>query len=74
MPDPEPGTAPEPEGSAWADPVDGEPVPDGYPVKVNERSGIYHVPGGLSYDRTRPTRCYATPEGAEADGFRRARR
>ena len=69
-----PDLQPEPAVSAaWADPIDGE-CPDGFPVKVNERSGIFHVPGGLSYDRTRPTRCYATPEGAEADGFRRARR
>ncbi len=58
---------------AWVEPVDGG-CPDGYPVKVNERSGIFHVPGGLSYERTNPSRCYATAEGAEADGFRRAKR
>ncbi len=60
-------------GRRWAEPVDGA-CPDGYPVKVNERSGIYHVPDGLSYERTRPTRCYASAGDAEADGFRRAKR
>lgn len=67
QPDPDEGPA------TWVAPVDGE-CPEGYPIKVNERSGIYHVPGGLSYDRTRPTRCYPDPEAAEADDFRRARR
>jgi hypothetical protein len=42
-------------------------------VKVNARSGIYHVPGGRSYDRTTPDRCYATPDEAERDGYRRAK-
>lgn len=59
--------------TSWVPPV-GEACPDGYPVKVNERSGIYHVPGGLSYERTRPTRCYPDEASAEADGFRRAKR
>ncbi len=56
----------------WAEPVDGEVAP-GYPVKGKVGSGIYHVPGGLSYDRTIPDRCYATPEDAEADGLRPAK-
>lgn len=60
-------------GQSWVPPVD-EDCPAGYPIKVNERSGIYHVPGGLSYDRTRPTRCYPNEEAAQADGFRRAKR
>lgn len=60
-------------GQSWVPPVD-EDCPPGYPIKVNERSGIYHVPGGLSYERTRPTRCYADEAAAEADGFRRAKR
>ncbi|MFT3853653.1 MAG: hypothetical protein QM733_13065 [Ilumatobacteraceae bacterium] len=58
--------------AAWVEPVDGE-CPPGYPVKLNLDSGIFHVPGGRSYARTRPERCYATPEDAEADGFRRAK-
>lgn len=45
-------------------------APPGYPVKVNVRSGIYHVPGGSSYERTNPDRWYRSPMAAEADGFR----
>lgn len=79
--EPEPEAAVEPEAGveavgaeqSWRPPVD-EGCPPGYPIKVNERSGIYHVPDGLSYERTRPTRCYADEAAAEADGFRRAKR
>lgn len=88
--EPDPAPVAEPESSAgpqpapdsqpvdggdqrWVEPVDGA-CPDGYPIKVNERSGIYHVPGGLSYDRTSPTRCYPDEAAATADGFRRAKR
>ena len=59
--------------AAWVAPVDGG-CPDGYPIKAKESSGIYHRPGGLSYDRTRPDRCYADEVTAEADGFRAAKR
>jgi hypothetical protein len=57
---------------AWLEPVDGQ-CPDGYPVKVNESSGIFHVPGGRFYARTIPDRCYATSEAAIADGYRQAK-
>lgn len=56
----------------WVEAVDGD-CPQGYPVKVNTSSGIFHVPGGRSYARTKPDRCYATPSDAEADGFRQAK-
>lgn len=65
---PEPTPA---EGSAWREPVDGG-CPPGFPVKVSQ-SGIVHVAGGRSYDRTTPERCYATVADAEADGYRRAK-
>lgn len=57
----------------WVAPVDGA-CPASHPIKGNAASGIFHVPGGLSYDRTVPERCYATPADAEADGFRPAKR
>ena len=60
-------------GAVWVEPVDGA-CPVSHPVKGNAGSGIYHVPGGASYDRTVPERCYVSPEAAEADGFRRAKR
>jgi hypothetical protein len=56
----------------WMAPVDGA-CPDGYPIKVNTSSGIYHVPGGRFYDRMIPHRCYAHTADADADGYRRAK-
>jgi hypothetical protein len=59
--------------AAWVQPVDAT-CPTSHPVKANESSGIYHLPGGLSYDRVVPERCYRTPAEAESDGFRAAKR
>jgi hypothetical protein len=56
----------------WVPPVDGA-CPAGYPVKANDNSGIYHLPGGRFYERTVPERCYTAVEDAEADGYRRAK-
>jgi hypothetical protein len=56
----------------WVAPADGT-CPEGYPVKANDASRIYHVPGGRSYDRTKPQRCYATSADAERDGYRAAK-
>jgi hypothetical protein len=56
----------------WLPPVDGVP-PEGYPVKANDGSMIYHVPGGRSYERTRAERCYADTAAAIADGYRAAK-
>jgi hypothetical protein len=61
-----------PSEAAWVAPVGGA-CPDGYPVKANDTSGIFHLPGGRFYDRTAPTRCYASADAAEADGYRRAK-
>lgn len=56
----------------WVAPIGGQ-CPDGYPIKANDSSRIFHVPGGRFYDRTVPERCYATAEVAERDGYRRAK-
>ena len=56
----------------WVLPVDGV-CPAGYPIKANDNSHIFHVPGGRFYDRTVAERCYATAEAAERDGYRRAK-
>ena len=58
--------------TTWVDPVDGQ-CPEGYPIKANDNSGIFHVPGGRFYERTVPERCYADAHDAEADGYRRAK-
>jgi trigger factor len=49
-------------------------VPEGYPIKGNDSSKIYHVPGGGSYENTVAEYYFATPEDAEAAGFRAAKR
>ena len=61
------------DGPAWVEAVDGA-CPDGYPVKAKLKSGIFHQPGGLAYDRTNPDRCYRDAAYAEADGLRAAKR
>lgn len=61
-----------PNAPRWVSPVDGA-CPDGYPVKANDNSGIFHVPGGRFYDRTVPERCYAHADDAIADGYRAAK-
>ena len=58
--------------ATWAAPIDGQ-CPPGYPIKANDNSGIFHVPGGRSYERTVAERCYATAEAAVADGYRAAK-
>lgn len=54
----------------WRTANDDGSCPNGYPVKVKESSGIFHLPGGRFYERTNPDRCYADAAGAEADGYR----
>lgn len=54
--------------------ADGAACPTTHPVKANLRSGIYHLPGGASYERTRPDRCYRDQAAAAADGLRASRR
>ena len=56
----------------WVLPVDGA-CPDGYPVKANDNSGIFHVPGGRFYERTKAERCYVDAAAAAADGYRAAK-
>ena len=44
-------------------------APEGFPIKGNEDSKLYHVPGSSHYDRTVAEVWFATPEAAEAAGF-----
>jgi len=71
-PEPVPFVAPARQPVPWVEAVDGA-CPVSHPVKVKVGSGIYHLPGGQFYERTRPERCYADAAAAEADGYRAAR-
>jgi hypothetical protein len=65
-PEPAPTLAP------WVDPLDGA-CPATHVVKAKFASGIYHVPGGLNYERTHPDRCYLDSAAAERDGLRQSK-
>ena len=58
---------------AWVEPV-GNACPASYPVKAKNSSRIYHVVGGVNYERTVPDRCYRDEAAAEADGFVKSKR
>jgi len=47
--------------------------PVSHPVKGKLQSGIYHVPGGANYERTRADRCYVDEDAAVRDGLRRSK-
>lgn len=59
--------------TAWVEPS-GDVCPTSHPVKAKLSSKIFHLPGMLNYDRTRPDRCYRDGGSAEADGLRPAKR
>ncbi|MDQ6698145.1 MAG: hypothetical protein M3Z46_11885, partial [Actinomycetota bacterium] len=61
------------EGAPWVTATGGLP-PATHPVKAKLGSGIYHLPGMMNYDRTKPDRFYRTAADAEADGLRAAKR
>jgi large subunit ribosomal protein L17 len=48
---------------------DAAAAPEGFEIKGNEDSKLYHVPGSAHYDRTVAEVWFATPEAAEAAGF-----
>nr|WP_306274418.1 thermonuclease family protein [Micrococcus sp. Mcc28] len=80
-PIPEAAPAPAPEAAPAPAAGDAGPVsgadsvcPDSHPVKANDNSGIYHVPGQQHYGKTNARHCYASASAAQADGYRAARR
>ena len=52
----------------------GTSCPSWAPIKGNESSGIYHVPGGAFYNRTNPEICFATTSAAQKAGYRASKR
>ena len=57
----------------WIGPHDDGSCPVSHPIKANDNSGIFHVPDGRFYDRTKAERCYQSAEAALADGYRQAK-
>jgi len=64
---------PAPEVVSTAEPNGDGTCPASHPIKGKLASGIYHVPGGANYERTKPDRCYADEAAARADGLRRSK-
>jgi large subunit ribosomal protein L17 len=58
-----------PYGEGSHAPLDDGSQPEGFPVKADEDSRLYHVPGSESYDGAEAEVWFATPEDAEAAGF-----
>lgn len=57
----------------WVAAADDGSCPPSHPIKANEKSGIFHVPGGRFYERTKAQRCYQSADAAVADGYRQAK-
>ena len=49
--------------------ADVDEAPEGFDIKGNEDSKLYHVPGSSHYDRTNAEVWFASEEAAEAAGF-----
>lgn len=58
-----------PYGEGSHAPLDDDSQPEGFPIKGNEDSKLYHTPDSPFYDRTVAEVWFATPEAAEAAGF-----
>lgn len=61
-----------PHGEGSHAPLEGDAMPDGYPIKGNEDSNKYHQPDGRWYEQTVAEVWFATTEAAEAAGFNEA--
>lgn len=57
----------------WSAPLPDGSCPVDYPIKANDNSGIFHLPDGRFYGRTKAERCYSNAEAAIADGYRQAK-
>jgi large subunit ribosomal protein L17 len=58
-----------PYGDGSHAPLEDGAQPDGFPIKGNEDSMLYHVPGSAFFDRTEAEVWFATEAAAEAAGF-----
>ncbi len=50
-------------------PPEDDSVPEGFPIKGNEQSGLYHEPGSRYYKVTKAEFYFATVEDAQTAGF-----
>ncbi|WEK60806.1 MAG: hypothetical protein P0Y60_16130 [Candidatus Microbacterium colombiense] len=55
-------------------PVSAWNCPSWAPIKGNANSGIYHVPSGQYYSRTKPEECFSSEAAAVKAGYRKSKR
>ena len=60
-----------PHGEGSHAPIEGDEMPDGFPIKGNAGSMLYHLPDTSFYNRTVAEVWFATEEAATAAGFTR---
>ena len=58
--------------AAFAEPDADGSCPATHPVKAKLASGIYHVPGGGNYERTKPDRCYVDADDGRGSAIGRS--
>jgi H+-translocating NAD(P) transhydrogenase subunit alpha len=58
------------EGTDWVAGDGTQDVPDGFPIKGNANSGLYHPKESHSYENTRAEIYFASAEAAESHGYR----
>jgi len=62
------------EGEGWVHVKGRGTCPDGYPIKGNLQSMIYHMPDDTSYRATIPEVCFTREADAVRNGFRSTKR
>ncbi len=60
-----------PYGEGSHGPIEGDEMPDGFPIKGNADSMLYHLPDTAFYGRTVAEVWFATEDAAQAAGFSR---
>ena len=60
-----------PHGEGSHAPIEGDEMPEGFPIKGNAGSMLYHLPDTSFYNRTVAEVWFATEDAAEAAGFTR---
>ncbi|MGB3307485.1 MAG: hypothetical protein WBA63_14975 [Thermomicrobiales bacterium] len=64
---------PETEGTDWVPAKDHPEIPEGFPIKGNADSGIYHTPGSSAYTSTVAEIYFSSEEAAQRAGYRAPR-
>ena len=66
---PRPSRTRRPYGPGSHAPLEDDEQPEGFPIKGNADSMLYHVPGSRFYNQTKAEVWFATEADAEAAGF-----